>query len=184
VATRVYESKIMKKNVPSILCRICGQAEETILQLLSACPVQAGTTYVHGHNLVAHAVHYHLCQHFLLPFTAKLWLSHNPLPVCENSTMKLPWDFHLQSGSNHASNRPDIVLFTYPQERIYFFEISCPGDINVPSKEVEKICKYSPLARNFHPMYHMTVEVIPIVFGHIGVVCQLCKVLAKDPRLL
>jgi len=182
VATRVYENKIMKKRVPSILCRVCGQAEETILHLLSACPIQAGTTYVYRHNLVARAVHYHLCVHFSLPFTAKSWFSHNPPPVCENSTTKLLWDFCLQSSSNHTSNRPDIVLFSYPHKKIYFLEISCPGDINVALKEEEKVRKYLPLARDFHLMYHMTVEVIPIVFGHTGVVSADCvKHLQKIP---
>jgi len=172
----------MKKTIPSILCRMCGQGEETILHLLSACPAQAGTTYVHRHNLVARVMHWHLCKHFSLPFAARSWFSHNPPPVCENSTVKLLWDFHLQSSSHHASNRLDSVLFTYPQKKIYFLEISCPGDINVSSKEKEKVSKYLPLARDFHLMYHMVVEVIPIVFGHSGVVSIDCvKYLKKIP---
>ena len=113
VATTVYEKKIMKKNVSSVLCRVCT------LHLLSACPVQAGTTYVHRHNLVARAVHWHLCKHYSLLLISKSWLSHNPPPVCESSTTKLLWDFHLQTSSHHASNRPDIVLFAYPQKINY-----------------------------------------------------------------
>ena len=42
------------------------------------------------------------------------------------------------------------------------------------SKEEEKIRKYIPLARDFHLMYDMMVEVIPIVFGHTGVVSTHC----------
>ena len=93
----------------------------TLIHLLSACPVQASTTYVYRHNLVARAVHWHFCKHYLLPLASKSWFSHNPSPVCEYSTTKLLWDFHLQSNSHHANNRPDIVLFTFPQ-KIYFLE--------------------------------------------------------------
>ena len=67
-------------------------------------------------------------------------------------------------------------------EEDLFLETSCPGDINVSSKEEEKVCKYSPLATDFHLMYRMVVEVIPIVFGHTGVVSTDCvKYLTKIP---
>ena len=42
------------------------------------------------------------------------------------------------------------------------------------SKEEEKNRKYVPLARDFHLMYNMMIEVIPIVFGHTGVVSTDC----------
>ena len=45
IATRVYEAKVMMKNVPSVMCRVCGQAEETILHLLSACPQLAAKLF-------------------------------------------------------------------------------------------------------------------------------------------
>ena len=53
IATRVYEAKIMNKSIPSLLCRVCGQAEETILHLLSSCPSLAASTHLYRHNFVA-----------------------------------------------------------------------------------------------------------------------------------
>ena len=88
VAARVYKKKIMKRIIPSILRQVCEQAEETILHLLSACPVQTSITYVHRHNLVACVIHWHLHKHFLLSSASKPWFSHNPPPVCENLTTK------------------------------------------------------------------------------------------------
>jgi len=46
IATRVYEAKIMCKRVPTLMCRLCGNSEETIIHLLSACSCLAATTYV------------------------------------------------------------------------------------------------------------------------------------------
>jgi len=57
--------------------------------------------------------------------------------------------------------------------RILFAEISCPADVNVFEKEHEKISKYLPLAREVSTCYGQPVEVIPVVFGHSGVV--LCR---------
>ena len=53
-----------------------------------------------------------------------------------------------------------------------FVEISCPADVNVFEKEDEKVSKYQPLAREVSTCYNQPVEVIPIVFGHIGVVSR------------
>jgi len=48
----------MHKLVPSLSCRLCDQAKETIVHLLSACPVLAPTAYLYRHMLLCmpHAV--------------------------------------------------------------------------------------------------------------------------------
>ena len=84
--------------------------------------------------------------------------------------MKILWDFGLNSIHNHPSNRPDIVLFDYPVKMIYFIEVSCPADVIVPSKEIEKLHKYKPLAHGFRLMYNVSVEFIPVIFGCPGIV--------------
>ena len=49
IATRVIEAKIIHKSVPS---GVCGQSEETIVHLLAACPMLAGSTHLYRHNPV------------------------------------------------------------------------------------------------------------------------------------
>ena len=58
----MIEAKIMHKHVPSLLCRVCGQSEETIVHLLSACPKLATSAYLYRHNLIAGALHWHLLK--------------------------------------------------------------------------------------------------------------------------
>ena len=174
IATRVYEVKIMGKRLPSLMCRVCGQAEETIIHLLSSCPSLAPTAYLYRHNLVASVLHWHLSKIYSLPLRSTSWFTHKPMPVVENSAAKLLWDFSLISPSHHPSNRPDIVLFDYQKKHISFVEVSCPADPHVMSKENEKLHKYCPLAHDFRSMYQMTVEIIPVVIGHSGVVSSRC----------
>ena len=38
ISTRVIQAKIMKMSIPSVMCRSCGEHEESIVHLLSACP--------------------------------------------------------------------------------------------------------------------------------------------------
>jgi len=71
IATRVIESKIMHKFVPSLSCRLCGSAEETIVHLLSACSMLAPTAYLHRHNLVAKAIQWHLMRVYSFPRTGQ-----------------------------------------------------------------------------------------------------------------
>ena len=51
-----------------------------------------------------------------------------------------------------------------------FVEISCPADVNVFDEEGEKVSKYQPLAREVTICYNQPVDIIPIVFGHTGIV--------------
>ena len=110
------------------------------------------------------------------------WYSHKPPPVIESSIAKILWDFRLVTTHNHPSNRPDIVLYDFHQQEIFFIEISCPADINVSTKEDEKINKYCSLAADFHQMYNMPVTIIPVVLGCTGVVSSHClQFLKKIP---
>ena len=87
IATRVYKAKIMNKNIPSLLCRVCGQAEETILHLLSSCPSLAVPAYLYRHNLVASVLHWDLSKVYSLPLRATSWFTHKPPPVVEYSKL-------------------------------------------------------------------------------------------------
>ena len=78
------------------------------------------------------------------------------------------------SSSGDSNSSPDIVLFDYSVKKIYFIEISCPTDVNVPSEENEKLRKYKPLAHDFRLMYNMSVEYIPVVLGCTGIVSKDC----------
>ena len=56
----------------------------------------------------------------------------------------------------------------------YFIEISCPADVNVFTKEQEKVRKYQSLAHDYHSMYRMPVVIVPVVIGCTGVVSSSC----------
>jgi len=97
--------------------------------------------------------------------------------VVENDDAKVLWDFGIFTNIRIQSNRPDVVVFTKKCHQIMFAEISCPADVNVFEREISK---YLPLAREVSACYGQPV--IPIVFGHSGVVsCHQQKFLKKLP---
>ena len=161
------------------MCHLCYAGcvvnlKRLLFILLSACPKLATSAYLYRHNLIAGALHWHLLKTYVIPCGSKSWFTHKPPPVIETSTVKILWDFSLQSTGHHVSNRPDIVVFDYLKQLILFLEVSCPADVNVPSKQQEKLHKYCPLALDFRSMYNMPVKIVPVVFGCTGVVSVDC----------
>ena len=92
------------------------------------------------------------------------------MPIVENDAVKILWDFGLYTPAYLLSNRPEIVLFLKEKKRIIFFGVSCPADINVLTKEQDKLNKYQALVWKFSECYCQPVVLVPIVFSHSGVV--------------
>ena len=68
--------------------------------------------------------------------------SHEPLPVMENARVKMLWDFGFQTLAAVGSNHPDLVVFLKKgTTSILLLEVSRPVDVNILSKEEEKISK-------------------------------------------
>ena len=71
---------------------------------------------------------------------------HNPVPVLENSTHKLPWDFDIQTDHLIAARRPDLI--TIKKKKIYkIVDFTVPADHRIKLKECIKKDKYLDLAR-------------------------------------
>ena len=154
----------------TILCRFFHTREETIQHLLAGCEALTHTKYLYRHNMVAKVVHWHLCKTFHVQLDVTSWHDHQPLPVVENNEIKLLWDFGMVTDHMISHNRPDITVFLRRDHHILFAETACPADVNVLAKEDEKILKYQGLAREVSTGYNQPVDIIPVVFGHSGVV--------------
>ena len=180
--TRVYQAKIMRCPVPTILCRFCHTREETIQHLLAGCEALAPNKYLYWHNMVAKVVHWHLCKTFHVQLKVTSWRDHQPLPVVENDEIKLLWDFGMVTDHMVCHNHPDITVFLRKDHCILFIEIACPVDVNTLTKEDEKILKYQSLVREVSIGYNQPVDIISVVFGHSGIVsCHQATHLKKLP---
>lgn len=91
--------------------------------------------------------------------------------------MILPW-------SLTVSICLDIVVFDYLKQVILFIEVLCPADIDVSSKEQEKLHKYCPLALDFCLVYKMPAELVPVLLVLslliVLVICAESQVLLTD----
>ena len=89
-----------------------------------------------------------------------------------NKNIELLWDMTLNADRQIGANKPDIVLRDKTATKTYIIDISCPNDMNVQSKENEKVAKYSGLRAELGKMWNCECVVIPVVIGSLGVISE------------
>ena len=89
-----------------------------------------------------------------------------------NKNIELIWDMTLNTDRLVGANRPDIVLRDKALKKAYVIDISCPSDVNVASKENEKVAKYSGLHVELGKMWDCECVVIPVVIGGLGMISE------------
>ena len=72
-----------------------------------------------------------------------IWYMHNPVPLLENNTHKLLWDFDIQTDHLISARRPDlIVIKKKKKENCKIVDLAVPVDRRIKLKESEKKDKY------------------------------------------
>ena len=77
-------------------CRLCGDRDETINHIISEYSNFAQREYKARHDWVGKVIHWEMCKKLKFDHTNKRYM-HNPVPILENATHKLPWDFNIQT---------------------------------------------------------------------------------------
>ena len=86
--------------------------------------------------------------------------------------IELIWDVPLITARAIGANRPDIVIRDKIEKKTYIIDISCPSDVNIHTKENEKITKYCGLRVELAKMWNCECIVIPVVVGGCGTVSK------------
>ena len=168
IFTKWHECHILK-TAKSDRCRICEKEPETTFHLLAGCDVLAKKQYLDRHNNVARYVHHCICKAYNFQ-TEKKWHLHKPTDVIMDKRVEITWDMILTTDRDVGSNRPDIVIRDKFEKKTYIIDISCPSDVNVCSKENEKLTKYSGLRVELAKMWDCESVVIPVVIGGLRAV--------------
>ena len=90
---------------------------------------------------------------------------HNPVPVLENDTRKLLWDFDIQTDHLIWARRTDLIIINNKKKICKIVDFAVPVDHRIKLKECEKRDKYLDLARELKKLWNMMVTIIPIVIG-------------------
>ena len=97
------------KTSETPLCRLCGDATETVRHIVSGCKKLAQREYRKRHDKVALRVHWEMCRKYRIECTDK-WYDHQPMPTAENGEMRVTLDMTIYMDKVLKYNRPDITL--------------------------------------------------------------------------
>ena len=91
--------------------------------------------------------------------------------ICQKN-VEVIYDQVIQTSRPVGANKPDIIVKDMAHKKTLLIDISCPNDINVKEKEVEKVAKYQPLRGELRKLWGLECDVVPVVVGELGVVSK------------
>ena len=107
-------------------CRLCGDRDETINNILSKCSKIAQKGYKARHDWVGKVIYWEMCKKCKF-YHANKWYMLNPAPVLENDTHKLLWDFDIQTDHLISVRRPDLLIINKnKKENLQNCRLCCP----------------------------------------------------------
>ena len=137
----------IKATQQSSKCRLCGDRDATINHIVSECSKLAQKEYKARHDWVGKVIHWEMCKKLKFDHTNK-WYMHNPVSFLENDTLKLLWDFGVQTDHLISAKRPKfIIIDNKKRELAKLSTFAVPADYRIKLKEYEKMDKYLDLAR-------------------------------------
>ena len=92
--------------------------------------------------------------------------------MSDDGNIEVWWDKKVITPTKFVTNRPDLVIIDRNNKKWWMVDFSVPYDPNVASKEQDKIDRYKDLAAEVARMHKVSVEVVPIIVGSLGVVTK------------
>ena len=91
-------------------------------------------------------IHWEMCKKFKFDHTNK-WYMHNPVPVLENDTHELQWDFNIQMDHLIPTKRPGLIIINKKKRICKIVNFAIPADHRINLNECEKKDMYLGLDR-------------------------------------
>ena len=115
------------KTSDTPLCRLCGDATETVRHIVSGCKKLAQREYRKPHDKVAPWIHWEMYRKYGIERTDK-WYDHQPLPIAENGEVRITWDMTIYTDKVLKHNRPDITLVHKDTKKWTLIDMAVPAD--------------------------------------------------------
>ena len=158
------------------ICRKCKEKVETVTHLVSGCSSLSQFHYRKRHDKMGLRVYWELCRKYGIQCSDK-WYSESPEKVRKSAcgNFEIWWDRSIETTTTLLHNKPDVVLINKVKRHWTIIDFAIPIDQNVKKKEAEKLDHYEELAAEIRKMHHVSVNILPLVIGALGVVTDNVK---------
>ena len=93
---------------------------------INECSKLAQKEYKARQDWVGKLIHWEMCKKFKFDHANK-WYMHNSAPVLENNTLKLLWDFDIQTDNLISARTPDLITIKKMKENMQNCRLCYPG---------------------------------------------------------
>ena len=166
IRTHAYEHSILRVDVDDT-CRLCGKEPETLMHLVSGCPILAQTEYITRHDNVARHIHWQVLRDHGYTTCEHPW-EHQPETITLTDESTIYWNCGIPTDRTIPCNKPDIVV--RDKNDVNIIEVSVPHDYNIAVKERDKRTKYQDLRIEIERMWGVKAVVTPVIIGHTGMI--------------
>ena len=116
-------------------------------------------------------IHWCLCKQYKIQCNSQYYKHQlNHTVTNSDQTIKILWEFPIQTDRTVSNNQPDIVLINESTKQVFLIDVTVPYDLNTELKEADKIRKYTQLKFELQQLWNKKVDIIPIVVGSTGIV--------------
>jgi len=121
-------------------CRLCQQFDETVHNIISACPILAKEQYIKRHDRVCAHLHFNIWKEIRVKLNNKHWYDHVPksVEISHEGKVTTLWNQQMQTDRTIPNNKPDIIICGNKQGTCMLIDVAIPGKRNVIKKEVRK----------------------------------------------
>ena len=173
--SRSIRRKIWNEDVP-LTCSVCGQAEETIGRIISACPELGFTEHLSRHNSVAKVILRAIMRANGKEFTSRWW-HERPDALIKLSNARdhyVQWEPKFPTVQSLKHTKPDLYL-SLPNGKRVIIEVTVCNDDRACLRADEKLSKYLPLREQIGKQERNIPHVLPIAIGTTGVVSKVTE---------
>ena len=97
---------------------------------------------------------------------------HNPASVQVDETLKLLWDFNIQTDHLILARRPESVIINKQKKTCRIVDFVVPADHRVKLKESKKKDNNLDVARELKKLWNIKVTVVSIVIDALGTITK------------
>ena len=120
------------KTQQSSKCKLCGNRDETINDIISERRKLAQKEYKTRHDWVGKVIHWEMCKKWKFHYNNK-WYMHNSAPIQENDSHKHLWDFDIHTDHLISARRTEIIIINKKKKmcKIVYFAVPAEPRIKI-----------------------------------------------------
>ena len=95
---------------------------------------------------------------------------HKPTPCTENKSLKILWDFNIQTDNTIGHRRPDIIIIDKTSKKAQIVDFALPTDHQIEISQQRKIENHEDLKQKLQKLWNLKTSIVPIVIVTLGTI--------------